>query len=85
MISPGCNAFRVLSGKQIGAHFKYFQIKTHAKTARESHDVNMYFRSSDKGFKQLCVTNFMQKYGIPVSGLIRLVHKYLVNEMNTDS
>ena len=60
MVNPGCNAFRVFSDKQIGAHFKYFQIKPHVQTARESHDLNMDFRSFDNGFKQLCVTNFMQ-------------------------
>ena len=41
MISPGCNAFRVISDKQIGVTFKYFQIQTHVQTARESHDLNM--------------------------------------------
>ena len=45
MISPGCNAFRVLSDKRIGAHFKYFQIKTHVQTACESHDLNKAFHS----------------------------------------
>ena len=34
---------------------------THVQTARESHDLNMDFRSFDNGFKQLCVTNFMQE------------------------
>ena len=63
MISPGCNAFRVLSDKQIGAHFKYFQIKTHVQNACESHDLNMEFHSFDNGFEKLCVTNFMQEYG----------------------
>ena len=40
MISPGYNAFHVLSGKQIGSHFKYSQIKTHVQTAPEFHDLN---------------------------------------------
>ena len=41
IISSGCNAFLVLSDKQIGAHFKYFQIKIYVQTASESHDLNM--------------------------------------------
>ena len=61
MVSPGCYAFRVLSDKHIKANFKYFQIKTHVQAARESHDLNMDFRSFDNGFKQLCLTNFMQE------------------------
>ena len=68
MTSPGSNAFRVLSDKQIGAHFKHFQIKTHVQTARESHDLNMDFRSFDNGFKQLCVTNFMQEFCFTIYG-----------------
>ena len=59
MISPGCNAFRIVSDKQIRSHFKYCQIKTHVQTACESHDLNIDFRSFDIGFKQLCVTNLM--------------------------
>ena len=53
MISPGCNTFHVLLDKQIKAHFKYFQIKTHVQTAHE-YDLNMDFCSFDNGFKQLC-------------------------------
>ena len=34
---------------------------THVQTARESHDLNLDFRSFDNGFKQLCVMNFMQE------------------------
>ena len=30
-----------MSDKQIRAHFKYCQIKTHVQTAREPHDLNM--------------------------------------------
>ena len=30
-----------------------FQVQTHAQTACESPDLNMDFRSFDKGFKQL--------------------------------
>ena len=41
---------RVMSDKQIRAHFKYYQIKTHVQTARESHDLNMDFNSFDNGF-----------------------------------
>ena len=67
MISPGCNAFCVLSDKHIRAHFKYFQIKTHVQTARESHDLTMDFRSFDNGFKQLCVANFMQELTINIA------------------
>ena len=63
MISPGCIAFCVLSDKHIGAHFKYFQIKTQIQTACESHDLNMdLVHSFDNGFIQLCMTNFMQEY-----------------------
>ena len=40
MISRGCNAFCILTDKQIVAHFKYFQIKTHVQTEHESHDLN---------------------------------------------
>ena len=32
-----------MSDKQIRAHFKYYQIKTHVQTAYESHDLNMEF------------------------------------------
>ena len=66
MISPGCIAFRVFSDKQIGAHCKGNKNKTHVQTARESHDLNMDFRLFDNGFKQLCVTNFMQECRIRV-------------------
>ena len=66
MINPGCNAFCVTSDKQIEAHFKYCQIKTHVQTACESHDLYMDFRSFDNGFKQLCVANFMQEYIVNV-------------------
>ena len=55
---------RVMSDKHTRTHFKYCQIKTHVQTARESHDMNMDFHSFDNGFKQLCVTNFMQEYTI---------------------
>ena len=48
--------------KQNRAHFKYYQMKTHVQTTCESHDLNLDFRSFDNGFKQLCVTNFMQEY-----------------------
>ena len=51
----GLQRFPRLSDKLIGAHFKYFQIKTNVEAARESHDLNMDFRSFDNGFKQLCV------------------------------
>ena len=34
---------------------------THVQTARESNDLNMDCCSFDNGFKQLCVTNFMQE------------------------
>ena len=61
MISSACDAFRVLSYKQIRAHFKYCQVKSHVQTARESHDLNMDLCSFDNGFKQLCVTNSMQE------------------------
>ena len=44
MNSPGCNAFRVLSDKQIRAHFKYCQVKTHIQTA---HGLNMDLCSFD--------------------------------------
>ena len=52
MISPDCKAFCVLSDRQIRAHYKYFQIKTHVQTAHKSYDLNMDFRSFDNGFKQ---------------------------------
>ena len=55
--------FCVTSDKQIRAYFKCCQIKTNVQTACESHDLNMDFRSFDDGFKQLCVTYSMQKYG----------------------
>ena len=42
--------------------FKYFQIKVHVQIACECHDLNLDFLSFDSGFKQLCVTNFMQEY-----------------------
>ena len=51
MISPGCKAFSVLSDKQIRAHFKYCQVKTHVQTARESHDLNVDLCSFDNGFE----------------------------------
>ena len=60
MTSPGSNVFCVLSDKLIGAYFRYFNIKTHLQKTRESHNLNMDFRSLDYGFKLLCVTNFMQ-------------------------
>ena len=47
MIGQDCNAFRVLSDRQIMAHFKYFLVKTHVHTICESHDLNMDFRSFD--------------------------------------
>ena len=53
-----------MSDKEIRAHFKYPQIKTHVKTARESHNLNMDFRSFDNDFKQLLVRNFMQEYKV---------------------
>ena len=43
MISPGCNAFCILSNKQIRIHFNYFQIKTNVQTALESHDLTRIF------------------------------------------
>ena len=46
----------VISDNQIRDHFKDYQINTHVQTERESHDLNMDFRSFDNGFKQLCVT-----------------------------
>ena len=61
IISPGCNAFRVLSDKQIRTHFKYCQIKTHVQTLCESHELKIDLCSFDNGFKQLCVTNSMQE------------------------
>ena len=60
------SGLRVLLEKQIGAHLKYFQIKTHVQTARESHDLNMDFRSFNKGFKQLCIMYFMQEQVIDI-------------------
>ena len=78
MISPGCNAFRLMSNKQIGANFKYCQIKTHVRTARESHDLNMDFRSFDNGFKQLRVTNSMHEYNFNPMYIIRLIHRYFI-------
>ena len=62
MINPGSNVYLVLSDKLIGAHFKYFWMKTHVQTAHESHDLIMDFRSFNNGFKQLRVTNSMQKW-----------------------
>ena len=57
MINPGYyNAFPVMSDKQIGAQFQYFQIKTHVQTACESHDLNMDFCAFHNGYKQLWVT-----------------------------
>ena len=44
------------------AHFKYFQVQTHAQTARESPDLNMDFRSFDNGCKQLYEKISMQEY-----------------------
>ena len=55
--------FCVMPDKQIRAYSKYFQIKTNVQTACESHDLNMDYHSFDNGFKQLCVTIFMQEYG----------------------
>ena len=54
--------FHVMSDKQVRAHFNSCQIKTHVKTACESHDLNMEFLSFDNGFKQCCITNFMQEW-----------------------
>ena len=64
MIRSGYKAFCLLSDKLIGTHFKYFKLKPMFKTARESHDFNINFRSFDNGFKQLCVTTFMQEYSL---------------------
>ena len=61
MIRPCCNAFHLLSDKQIRAHFNYCQIKTYVQTARESHDLNMGLYSFDNGFKNLR-NNFMQDF-----------------------
>ena len=62
MISPaGTNISLVMSDKHTRAHLKYYQIKTHVKTARESQGLNMDFRSFDNGFNQLYVTEFMQE------------------------
>ena len=55
VLSPGSSTFREMSDKQIRAHFKYCQIKTHVQTAREPHDLNM---ASDS------VTNFYAR--IPI-------------------
>ena len=52
IVNPGSSTFRVISGL----------IKTQVQTARESHDLNLYFRSFDNGFKQLSVTHFLQGY-----------------------
>ena len=62
LISPGCNAFGVLSDKQIRADFKYCQIKTHVQAACKSHDFNMDLCPFDNGFKKLCITNSIQEY-----------------------
>ena len=53
-----------MSDKQIRAHSNNRQIKTHVKTACESHNLNMEFRSFDNGFKQLLVRNLMQEYKV---------------------
>ena len=53
MTNPGCSTFLVLSDKQIRAHFKHCQIKTHVKTTRISLYWNMDFRSFDNELKQL--------------------------------
>ena len=42
--------------------FQVCLIKTHVQTPRESHDFNMDLCSFDNGFKQLCISNFMQEY-----------------------
>ena len=54
MINQGCKLSLMMSIKQIRAFFKYCQFKTHVQTARESHDLNMDFRSFDNGFKHFC-------------------------------
>ena len=43
MIRPNCNASRVLSDKQIRAHFKYCQIKTHFQMTCKYHDLSSIF------------------------------------------
>ena len=75
MISLGCNAFRVLSDEQIGAHFKYFLVKNHVQTVCECHDLNMDFRSLDYDFKQL---NIQENIAFPgTQSLIFLVAFFL--------
>ena len=64
MVSPGCNVLPVLSDNKLGLILSIFKYKTHVQTARESHDLNMDFRSFDNGFKQLCVTNFYARMKI---------------------
>ena len=61
MISQAAKISCLMSDKQISAHFMYYQIKTHDQTSWESHDLNIDFLSFEKGFKQLCVTNFLQE------------------------
>ena len=43
------------SCKQLMAHCKYHQVKTHVQTACDVHDLNMDFCSYDTDFKQLCM------------------------------
>ena len=44
----GPKLFCITSNKQIRAHFKCYQVKTHVQTARtDPHDLNMDFRSSN--------------------------------------
>ena len=38
----------VTSCKQIGAHFKYYQLKNNVQTAHELYDLKMYFHTFDK-------------------------------------
>ena len=55
---------RAVPDRQFRAHniLSIIKIKTDVQTARESHDLIMDYRSFDNGFKQLCVTKFMQEW-----------------------
>ena len=52
----------VSSCEQFRAQFRFCQVKSHVKTACESHDLNMDFCSFDNGFKKLRATISIKEY-----------------------
>ena len=55
-----------MSCKQLGAHFKYCQVKTHVQTACDPHDLNIKFHTFYNDFKQLFALVFIKKLGTSI-------------------